>query len=638
MLRSVGDIVIELEQGDIANQPGVDAVVNAANAELRPGGGVAGAIHRAAGPELDRECRRQAPIRPGQAVLTGAHALPNRYVIHCLGPVYGRDEPSDRLLANCYSAALDLCEQNRIESIAFPAISTGVFGYPLEAATRVALRTVVDRIPTLSTVKRIRFVLYDRTSFDAYRRELDALIPASTSPAPGFGETGALFTDYYQLTMAQAYLEEGLTEQAVFSLYVRSLPTHRNYLVACGLDTVLDYLERLRFSSDDLNFLSEQGAFSRRFLDWLEGFRFSGSVFGMREGTPVFADEPLLEVVAPLPEAQIIETFLMNQIHLQTLLASKASRVVHAAGDRPVIDFGSRRIHGTDAALKGARAFYIAGVAATSNVLASRVYGVPATGTMAHSYIQAHGEEADAFRAFVRAYPDSVLLVDTFDTLAGVRTVVDLARSHPDAFSIRAIRLDSGDLESLSKASRALLDDAGLNHVGIIASGGLDEYRIEELLTGNAPLTGFGVGTNMSVSADAPSLDVAYKLCEYAGEGRLKLSPGKPVLPGRKQVFRVTEGGRDVLDVVAPHDELLTGRPLLEQVMENGRRLDESHRALNDVRTYARTELLRLPERIRQPVPAKPAYTVRISDLLRKKAKRVREAVAPPASLEPQPD
>jgi nicotinate phosphoribosyltransferase len=358
----------------------------------------------------------------------------------------------------------------------------------------------------------------------------------------------------------------------------------------------------------------------------------------MREGTPVFADEPLLEVVAPLPEAQIIETFLMNQIHLQTLLASKASRVVHAAGDRPVIDFGSRRIHGTDAALKGARAFYIAGVAATSNVLASRVYGVPATGTMAHSYIQAHEDESEAFRAFASRYPESVLLVDTFDTLGGVQRVIDLAQTHPDTFTVRAIRLDSGDLETLSKASRHLLDEAGLESVGIIASGGLDEYRIGELLNGGAPLTGFGVGTNMSVSADAPSLDMAYKLCEYAGEGRLKVSPGKPVLPGRKQVFRKTEGGQDVLDVVAPHDELLTGRPLLHQVMENGRRLDESRDALNDVRAYARRELLRLPERIRQLVPADPAYTVRISDLLTKKAERVREAVAPRASLAPQPD
>lgn len=242
------------------------------------------------------------------------------------------------------------------------------------------------------------------------------------------GELG-LFTDLYELTMLQAYFEEEMMADAVFSLFVRRLPAHRNFLLACGLDTVLDYLENLRFTDEAIAYLRSLGRFSDRFLAWLGEFRFTGDVFAVPEGTPVFANEPILEIVAPLPQAQLIETYVMNQIHVQTVLASKAQRVVTAAAGRSVIDFGARRIHGTDAALKAVRAFYIGGVAATSNVLAGKRYGVPIAGTMAHSYIQAHDDEAAAFRAFVRLYPDTVLLVDTYDTLEGVRKVIELAKT-----------------------------------------------------------------------------------------------------------------------------------------------------------------------------------------------------------------
>mgnify|MGYP000505654088 CR=1 FL=1 len=423
----------------------------------------------------------------------------------------------------------------------------------------------------------------------------------------------ALFTDLYELTMAQAYLEEGLTEQAVFSLFVRRLPPQRNFLIACGLETVLEYLETLRFSDDDIEYLASLRQFSQEFLDWLRQMRFTGDVYAVPEGTPVFAGEPIMEIVAPLPLAQLVETLVMNQIHLQTLLASKAYRVVAAAAGRPVFDFAARRMHGSDAALKGARAFYIAGVAATSNVLAGKLYGIPVVGTMAHSYIQAHRDELEAFRAFTRLYPETVLLVDTYDTLGGVQRVIELARESTD-FQVKAVRLDSGDLLELSKQARTLLDSAGLHQVQILASGGLDEEQIARLLEAGAPIAGFGVGTALGVSRDVPDLDIAYKLSEYAGQARLKLSPGKSVLPGRKQVFRLEEHGVAERDIIARADEQLPGQPLLSLVMRAGERLER--RDLEAIRRYTRDQIARLPERIRALAPAQPPYPVEISPAL----------------------
>lgn len=426
----------------------------------------------------------------------------------------------------------------------------------------------------------------------------------------------ALLIDLYELTMAQAYIEEGLTERAVFSLFVRRLPPQRNFLIACGLETVLEYLESFRFDEDDLEYLASLKQFSPKFLDWLRGLRFTGDVYAVPEGTPIFAHEPILEIVAPLPQAQLLETFIMNQVHVQTVLASKAYRVVAAAQGRPVFDFAARRMHGTDAALKGARAFYIAGVAATSNVLAGKLYKIPVVGTMAHSYVQAHSSELEAFRAFLRIYPETVLLVDTYDTLAGVRKVIELARELGPDFTVKAIRLDSGDLLELSRHARHMLDAAGLAHVKILASGGLDEENIARLLEAGAPIDGFGVGTYMGVSRDAPDCDIVYKLTEYAGQGRLKLSPEKRILPGRKQIFRIEEHGCAVRDVLAQADEELPGRPLLIPVMRAGRRLE--HRDLEAIRRYAHEQIARLPERIRALAPAQPPYLVELSPALQK--------------------
>lgn len=426
-----------------------------------------------------------------------------------------------------------------------------------------------------------------------------------------------LLVDQYELTMLDAYLREGLTAKAVFSLFVRKLPSRRNYLVACGLEQLLDLLEHLRFSHEAVGAAARMGALSRRAEEWLERFRFSGDVWAVPEGTPIFDGEPLVEVVAPLPEAQLIETVLMNQLHVQTLLASKASRVVTAAQGRTVVEFGLRRAQGADAGLKAARAAYVAGVDSTSNVLAGAVFGIPVTGTMAHSYVQAHDDELDAFRSWCRTHSDSTLLVDTYDTLDGVRHVIQLAHELGSGLRVRAVRLDSGDLLELSQRARALLDDAGLRGVRIFASGGLDEDSVDALVRAGAPIDGFGIGTSMTVSTDAPTLDLAYKLVEYAGRPRMKLSTKKVLLPGRKQVFRSGEG-----DVIACFGEELPGRPLLQQVMTSGH-LTRPSPTLDEIRRYARAELARLPDPIRGLSPARPGWRVATSSALAALLERV---------------
>lgn len=440
--------------------------------------------------------------------------------------------------------------------------------------------------------------------------------------------SNALLTDLYELTMLRAYFEEGMEEEACFSLFARRLPQHRNFLLACGLDNALRYLETLTFDRPALDYLASRGQFPDRFLRYLETFRFTGDVYAVPEGTPIFANEPLIEVVAPIAEAQLVESTLMNQIHLETVLASKAVRVVGAAGGRAVVDFGMRRMHGIDATLKGARAFYIAGVQSTSNVAAGQLYGIPISGTMAHSYIQAHNDEYESFRAFAGVFPETVLLVDTYDTLEGVRKVVALAEALGPDFKVRGIRLDSGDLSDLAFASRRILDEAGLGSVEIFASGNLDEYKIAEMVGAGAPIDAFGVGTKMGVAEDAPSLDIAYKLVEYAGKGRTKLSTNKLILPARKQVFRSEKGGHASGDVIARHDEKLPGRPLLRQVMKSGERTPEGREDIDTARTRAKEELARLPENIHGLATADPPYPVRISDALERTLEQVRSRVA----------
>ncbi|MEX1212561.1 MAG: nicotinate phosphoribosyltransferase [Balneolaceae bacterium] len=422
-----------------------------------------------------------------------------------------------------------------------------------------------------------------------------------------------LFTDLYELTMVQAYLEEDLTKEAVFSLYVRDLPERRNYLLACGQQEAIQAIESFRFDDESIDYLRTLDLFRPSFLDWLTNFRFQGTIRAVAEGTPIFADEPILEVMAPLPQAQLLETFLMNQVHLQTTLASKATRILEAAAGKPVIDFGARRTHGMDAALQGSLAFYKAGIEATSNVLAGKRFGIPVTGTMAHSYIQTHESEKEAFRSFASQYPETILLIDTYDTLEAVDRIGELASELGDAFRIRGVRIDSGDLEELSRAVRQKLNSHELESVGIVVSGGLDEEKIAALVASKVPIDGFGVGTHMGVSSDAPSLNIVYKLCSYDGKGATKLSPGKPILPGAKQIHRIINDSTATHDIIGRYDESLPGSPLLKTAMRHGGMVHSWKQSLSSIRAHCNLQRSYLPDTVRSIEPADPPYDVRVS-------------------------
>lgn len=430
-------------------------------------------------------------------------------------------------------------------------------------------------------------------------------------------ETSPLLTDLYQLNMMQAYLTNGLTAAASFDFFVRRLPERRGYLVAAGLEQALDYLEALRFSEGDLAYLERTGRFDQAMLDYLADFRFTGDVDAMPEGTVFFPDEPILQVSAPLPQAQLLESRLINILHFQSLIASKAARVVLAAPGKTVVDFGFRRAHGAEAGLMAARASYIAGFAGTATVLAEQRFGIPAYGTMAHSYVQAHDDEIAAFESFARARPKNLtLLIDTYDVAAAARRIVELApRLRADGVEIQAVRLDSGDLVALSQQVRATLDDAGEGAIRIFASGGLDEYAIAALLRAGAPIDGFGVGTSLTTSSDSPTLDCVYKLQDYAGIPRRKRSAEKQTWPGRKQVWRrCTPSGTMAGDVLSLEDDRQDGEPLLQPVMRDGRRLGLKP-TLADIRARAARELASLPEGLQQLEPAR-VYPVQIGDAL----------------------
>jgi nicotinate phosphoribosyltransferase len=421
--------------------------------------------------------------------------------------------------------------------------------------------------------------------------------PEGISPMNG----GALLTDLYQLTMLQGYYAHRMQETAVFEFFVRRLPAQRAFLMAAGLEQALDFLEGLMFTGEERDWLRRTGLFSSAFIDSLAGLRFTGDVHAMPEGTIFFADEPILRVTAPLPQAQLVESRLINLLHLQTLIASKAARCVLAAPDRLLVDFGMRRAHGAEAALYAARAAYLAGFTGTATVLAGQRFDIPVYGTMAHSYIQAHDDEIAAFESFALAQPGNVtLLIDTYDTEAGAEKVVELApRLQARGIPIRAVRLDSGDLGAHAKKVRAVLDRGGLSEVRIFASGGLDEETMARLLDEAAPIDGFGVGTSLDTSADAPYLDCAYKLEEYNGVARRKRSEGKATWPGRKQVYRHYDArGRMSRDVLTteddPHGE---GEALLIPVMRGGKRVRIE--TLAQARERAATQLARLPEELR---------------------------------------
>jgi nicotinate phosphoribosyltransferase len=404
----------------------------------------------------------------------------------------------------------------------------------------------------------------------------------------------ALFTDLYELRMAASFRRRGMDAPATFSLFVRALPPERGFLVACGLERCLEYLERLAVDDADLDALTGLGLDDLT-IEALAGLRFTGDVWAVPEGRVVFAGEPLLEVTAPIAEGQLVETYLLNQLTFATTIASKAARCRLAAGDRGLVDFAFRRTHGAEAAMTVARASAMVGFDATSNVEAAHRFGLRASGTMAHSYIEAFDSEMEAFAAFAEDNPtNAVLLVDTYDTRAGVQHAIDVI-TRLGLGHTAGIRIDSGDLAALSRDARRMLDEAGLTEAQIFVSGGLDEYAIADLVAAGAPIDAFGVGTNMGVSEDAPSLESVYKLVAYDGRPVMKLQTGKASTPGAKQVFRGPMG-----DVIGLRDESPPdgAQPLLIRVMESGGRVH--HDSLNAARERFQADLSHLPDTVLQ--------------------------------------
>jgi len=431
---------------------------------------------------------------------------------------------------------------------------------------------------------------------------MSRIVAAAAGTVRPMVEESLLLTDLYELAMLEAYFAAGMTGLASFELFVRDLPPCRGFLMAAGLDQALSFLETMRFSHDDLAWLRQSGMFSPTFVDRLAELRFTGDVDALPEGTVLFGGEVLLRVTAPLPEAQFVESRLMNLVHFQTVIASKAARMVLAAPGKQLVDFGLRRAHGAEAGLLAARASYLAGFAGSATLLAGCRFGTPVFGTMAHSFVQAHDDEDAAFAHFARARPRMLtLLIDTYDTEAGARMVARLAPGlAAEGITINAVRLDSGDLGAHARAVRAILDEAGLTSIRIFASGGLDEHALQALCASGAPIDGFGVGSSLATAADAPALDCAYKLQEYAGRPRRKRSEGKATWPGRRQVFRrYAADGRIVEDVVGLADEPVEGEPLLRPVMRQGRRVPGLP-SLDQARTHAAASLAGLPASLRR--------------------------------------
>lgn len=426
-----------------------------------------------------------------------------------------------------------------------------------------------------------------------------------------------LLTDLYQLNMVEAYLDHAMTDAAVFEFFIRDLPKRRGFLVAAGLQQVLEFLQNLEFSKEELDALSAMGRFTARLTDYLGQLHFSGDVHALPEGTVFFANEPILRITAPLPEAQLIETRLTNILHYQTLVASKAARIVLAAPGKQLVDFGLRRAHGAEAGLFGARASYLAGFSGTATVLAGEMFGIPLFGTMAHSFVQAFDDETEAFAAFATSRPKGVvLLLDTYDTVAAAQKAIALApRLQAKGIAIAGVRLDSGDLIVLSKQVRSILDAGGLNQTRIFASGGLDEDQLAAITAVNAPIDGFGIGTSLVTSTDAAALDCAYKLQEYAGRPRRKLSPGKSTLPGRKQIWRAFDNhGRMLRDVLSTADDAQQGTPLLEPVMQGGK-LVRRQPSLQQARSYAAEQLAKLPPHL-YALATEPGYEISVTGKL----------------------
>jgi len=433
-----------------------------------------------------------------------------------------------------------------------------------------------------------------------------------------------LLTDLYELNMIQAYLDRGENGEAVFEFFVRRLPARRSFLLAAGLADAIDYLTTLHFSDAEIDWLKSTGRFNQSLFDYLAGFRFTGDVHAIPEGSVCFPSEPLIRITAPLPQAQLVETRLINILHYQTLVASKAARMVLAAPGKILSDFGLRTAHGAEAGLFSARASYIAGFAGAANVLAGKRYGIPIVGTMAHSYVQVHDDETQAFENFARARPEGViLLIDTYDTEQGARKVVELApRLKADGITIRGVRIDSGDLITNAHKVRRILDEGGLREVIILVSGGINEDILQVMMKARTPIDGFGIGVNLAASLDVPALDCAYKLQSYVGRPKRKLSEGKATWPGAKQVWRTYDAdGRMRGDILSLETDRQPGEPLIVPVMRAGK-LIASLPALAQIREHAARDLKRLAGPLAR-LESGFEYTVQVADALRALAEQI---------------
>ncbi|MBI5427301.1 MAG: nicotinate phosphoribosyltransferase [Nitrospinae bacterium] len=472
---------------------------------------------------------------------------------------------------------------------------------------------------------------------DDGRKAMEEMVRLGARPCvlerlrPACPEASPLLVDLYQLAMLQGYFDRRMEDIAVFEFFVRRLPPNRAFLMAAGLEQVLEFLETLRFSSAELAWLESCGRFTKDFPRQLEGFRFTGDAHAMPEGTVFFANEPILRIAAPLPQAQFLETRIINLLQFQTLIASKAARSVLAAPGKLLVDFGLRRAHGAEAGLLAARASYLAGFDGTATTLAGPLYGVPTFGTMAHSFVQAHDDEAEAFENFALSQPENViLLLDTYDTERAAAKVVSLSRVlKKKGIAVQGVRLDSGDLDRHARDVRRILDAGGLREVRIFASGNLDEYALREFMEKGSPADGFGIGSRLTTSADAPYLDCVYKLVEYAGRPRRKLSEAKDTWPGGKQVFRRYEDGRMKEDTVALEGEPVEGEPLLQAFMRGGRRRRPPD-SVADIRRRAGDQLRKLPGYLRG-LDATSPYPVAISQGIERLARAIDARLKNPA-------
>jgi len=443
-------------------------------------------------------------------------------------------------------------------------------------------------------------------------------------------ENRTMLTDLYQLTMNAGYFAKGKNDSATFDMFIRKLPKDWGFFIANGIEDAIDYATNVGFTEEDIEYLREQQLFDDNYLTKLKDFKFTGEIYAVKEGTPVAPNTPLLRVTGPRMEAQLLETMLLNTINFQTMIASKANRVVRVAGEASVIDFGLRRGQEKDAAMKGARAAFIGGAIATSNVLAGKEYNIPITGTQAHSFVMSFPNELDAFRAYSQTFPNnSTLLIDTYDTLQGARNAAIVGKElEAQGKKLRGVRLDSGDLAELSKQVREILDQANLSYVKIFASNDLNEYKIAELKSNGARIDGYGVGTELITAKPVSAISGVYKLVEDEDGAKIKLSAEKQTYPGKKQVYRILEeDGTYEKDILALESENVSGIPLLEKVVENGKRI-APRRELKEIRKYCLEQMAKMPEHAKRLVanPYEMATSIGLKELSDKLIKNYRGA------------